>query len=73
MSEVITAKVIRVPGAVHEVGLEAGATVADALAAADVVVGSGETLKLNGADTTNDAVVTEGARILVAKAAKGAA
>ena len=72
MSDVITVKVIRVPGAVTEVGLESGATVADALSAASVDVGSGETLKLNGADTTNDTTVSDGSRILVAKAAKGA-
>ena len=72
MSDVITAKVIRVPGAVTEVGLESGATIADALTAASVDVGSGETVKLNGGDTSMDAVVSDGARILVAKAAKGA-
>ena len=68
----IMAKVIRVPGAVTEVGLEDGATVGDALTAAGVTVESGETLKLNGADTTTDATVSEGGRILIAKAAKGA-
>ena len=72
MSEVITVKVIRVPGAVTEVGLESGASVSDALTAADVSIGNGETVKLNGADTTMDSPVSEGSRILVAKAAKGA-
>ena len=72
MSDVITVKVIRVPGAVTEVGLESGATVGQALEAASVEVGSGESIKLNGADTANDAVVSDGSRILVAKAAKGA-
>ena len=72
MSEVITVKVIRVPGAVTEVGLESGASVSDALNAADVAIGNGETVKLNGADTEMSAPVSEGSRILVAKAAKGA-
>lgn len=71
MSDVITVKVIRVPGAVSEVGLNAGATVAEALAAADVTVGAGEAVKLNGADTNMDATVSDGARLIVAKAAKG--
>lgn len=72
MSDVITVKVIRVPGAVTEVGLESGASVQDALNAADVSVGSGESVKLNGADTELSATVSDGSRILVAKAAKGA-
>lgn len=72
MSEVITVKVIRVPGSVSEVGLESGSTVGQALEAANVSVGSGESVKLGGADTTMDAVVTDGARVLIAKAAKGA-
>lgn len=71
MSDVITVKVIRVPGAVTEVGLEAGSTVAQALAAASVEVGAGEAVKLNGADTTLEATVSDGSRLIVAKAAKG--
>lgn len=72
MSDVITLKVIRVPGQVVEVGLDAGSSVQDALNAADVSVGSGESVKLNGADANMTDVVTDGSRILVAKAAKGA-
>jgi hypothetical protein len=68
----IIAKVIRVPGAVVEVGVEDGATVSDALSAAGVTLTSGETLKLNGSDADTDAVLSDGARILIAKAAKGA-
>lgn len=72
MSNVITVKVIRVPGAVTEVGLEEGATVADALSAASLTMGEGEAVKLNGSDTTMDATVSDGSRLIVAKAAKGA-
>ena len=71
-NQVITVKVIRVPGAVTEVGLNTGATVKDALDAAGVTIGRNESVKLNGTDTSMDTCLQEGARILVAKAAKGA-
>lgn len=68
----IFVKVIRVPGAVTEVGLNDGATVGDALSAASVTVGAGESVSLGGSETTMDATVTDGARVIVSKAAKGA-
>ena len=68
----ITVKVIRVPGAVSEVGLNDGATVQDALDAASVTVGESEVMKLEGVTTPANTVVTDGARIIVAKGAKGA-
>lgn len=69
---VITVKVIRVPGAVTEVGLNAGASVQDALNAAGIGLANGETVKLNGADCAMGDCLSDGARVLVAKAAKGA-
>ena len=72
MSDIITVKVIRVPGSVTEVGLESGASVQDALNAADLQVGDGESVKYNGADADMSATVTDGSRIIVSKAAKGA-
>lgn len=71
MSEVITVKVIRVPGAVKEVGLEEGSTVEAALAAAELSVSDGEGVKLNAADTTMDTVLSDGDKIIIAKGAKG--
>lgn len=70
MSEVIV-KVIRVPGAVKDVALNQGATVADALAAADMSVDSGEKVSLNGVDVPTSTAVTDGSRIVIAKGAKG--
>lgn len=67
----INVKVCRIPGSVNEVCLEDGASVADALAAASQTVGSGEAVKLNGFDTSMDAPVNDGDRIIIAKGAKG--
>ena len=67
----INAKVVRVPGAVVDVVLEDGATVADALSAANITVGDNETLTINNTAATQSTVLTDGARIVLAKAAKG--
>ena len=67
----IEAKVIQVPGAVKEVALEDGATVQDALNAASVTVESGYTIKVNGADADASTPVPAGARVIIAKGAKG--
>ena len=72
MHTIITIKVVRVPGAVVELGLNEGATVADALAAADITVSPTEELTVNGHTTTPDAVLSDGARIVLAKSAKSA-
>lgn len=70
MVEVV--KIIRVPGAVKEVALESGSTVADALAAADYELSPTETVTMNGVTVDMDTVVTDGARIILAKEAKSA-
>ena len=67
----ITVKVIQVPGAVVEVALNAGATVADALNAANITVGEGEGLKVDGNDATETQTLSDGQRVIAAKAAKG--
>lgn len=67
----INAKVVRVPGAVVDVVLEDGATVADALAAANITVGENEALSINSTPATTSTALTDGARIVLAKAAKG--
>ncbi len=71
MTDIITVKVIRVPGSVSEVGLEAGATISDALSAANVVVESHESMQLNGNVVDGSTVLSDGDRVIVSKAAKG--
>lgn len=67
----ISVKVCRIPGSVNEVILNDDATVADALSAAGQTVGAGETVNLNGFNTTTDAPVNDGDRVIIAKGAKG--
>ncbi|NVZ07982.1 hypothetical protein HW932_01745 [Allochromatium humboldtianum] len=66
-------KIVRVPGSVSEIALNDGATVADALAAADITPSSNEELTVNGHASAQDATLSDGARIVLAKAAKSAA
>lgn len=68
----ISVKVIRVPGAVSEVGLNDGSTVQDALNAANVTVGQTESLQVNGTATTTAQRLSDGDRVIIAKGAKGA-
>jgi hypothetical protein len=67
----IEVKVIRVPGLSQEVGLEDGATVADALAAANTSVEAGEKATLNGVDCQMTSVMSQGDRLIIVKGAKG--
>lgn len=64
-------KVVRVPGRAVTVEVPEGATVGEALGAADVMLSSGEACKLNGADATLTDGLTEGDKVIVAKGAKG--
>jgi hypothetical protein len=68
----IFVKVIRVPGAVVEVGLDDGATVADALDAASITVATNEQVSVNGANVGTNHVLEDNARLVVARAAKSA-
>jgi hypothetical protein len=67
----ITVKIIRVPGLAVEVGLNDGATVGDALAAANVTINAGEQLSVNTVEATTSTVLADGDRVILAKAAKG--
>ncbi len=68
----ISIRVIRVPGDTKEFGMPEGSTEADALEAAGTVVGTDEALQVNGANTTMDTILLDGARVVIAKGAKGA-
>ena len=68
----IEVKVVRVPGAVKDVALNSGSTVSDALAAAGVNLGAGESVTMNGVAAPGSQPVNNGDRIIVAKGAKGA-
>lgn len=67
----IFVKVTEVPGTTQEVGLNDGATVSDALTAAGKTVGSNMELTVNGSKASNDTVLSDNARIVIAKSAKG--
>lgn len=67
----ITVKVCRVPGGNQEVTLHDGATVGDALRAANLSRQSGEKVVLNAQDTTDDTVVHNGDRVMLVQGAKG--
>jgi hypothetical protein len=69
----ITAKLVRIPGAVVEVVLDDGATIQDALDAAGIgSIASNEGLSMNGNKVETTALVADGARICLAKEAKSA-
>ena len=67
----IEVKVMEVPGAVTDLALEDGSTVGEALTAAGKSVRSGYTLKVGGAEADESTVLTNGARVIIAKGAKG--
>lgn len=67
----INVKVIRMPALVRDVELSDGATVADALNAASITVDSGEQMSVNGSSATLTTVLTDQARIVLARGAKG--
>ena len=66
----ITVKVIELPGAVREVALEDGATVGNALSVAGVSA-EGYPIKVDSSEATVDTVLTDNARVIVSKSAKG--
>jgi hypothetical protein len=68
----ITMKVVRMPGKTTEVVLEDGATVADALAAAELTLGGNEKMTINGETAVMDDPVFGGDRVILAKDAKSA-
>lgn len=66
----ITVKVANFPGAVHEVVLEDDATAQDAFAAAGITP-SGSDLTVDGLPATPGTVLSDNARVISAKGAKG--
>jgi len=67
----IDVKVVKVPGAQVEVALEDGATVREALEYAGKTVDEGQTVQVNGTQADLDTPLTDGARVVIAKGAKG--
>lgn len=68
----ITVKVMLVPGAVKELALEDGATVAQALNAAEIDNAEGYPIKVDGATANLTTVLADGARVILAKSSKSA-
>lgn len=70
MSEIFV-KIVRVPGAVTEVGLNQGATVGDALDAAGIESNSAESLKVGSANVDRNYTLVDGDRVVHSIGAKG--
>ena len=70
---VMLIKVVRVPGAVVELGLNEGATVEDALTAASITPSSSEEISVNGHPVVVGHRLNDGDRLILAKSAKSAA
>ncbi len=67
----ISVKVVRVPGAVTEVELNDGAAVRDALDAAGASLQAGESIKVGAVPAELDTGLSDGDRVILARAAKG--
>lgn len=67
----INVQVTKVPGAMVPVVLNGGATVADALSAANIEVGSGYEIRLNNDVVSTDSTLNDGDVVLVTKMIKG--
>lgn len=67
----LTVKIARVPGTVSEVTLEDGTDVATALQVAGMELTSGILLQVNGREANVGDILTDGARVTLAKGAKG--
>jgi putative ubiquitin-RnfH superfamily antitoxin RatB of RatAB toxin-antitoxin module len=67
----VEVKVTMVPGAIKNVMLNDGATVADALAAADLSATDGYTIQVDGQTATTSTAVQDGSRVILARSAKG--
>jgi len=70
MSEIFV-KIVRVPGAVTEVGLEQGSTVADALSAAGIEQNNAEVLKVGSSSVDRNYTLVDGDRVIYSIGAKG--
>ena len=67
----IFVKVIRIPGAVTEVALGAGATVADALSAAAIEPSGSEAIKVGANTAEMGTPLADGDRVVISQGAKG--
>jgi hypothetical protein len=67
----IFVKVIRIPGAVTEVALSAGASVADALSAASIEPTGSEAIKVGAETVEQGYTLTDGDRVVISQGAKG--
>ena len=67
----IEVKVTQVPGSIANVALEDGATVADALTAANMSVQEGFVIKVDGVEATTSTPVRDGSRVILSRGAKG--
>lgn len=67
----IEVKVMKVPGTVRNVALQDGATVSDALAAAEMSVDSNQTIQVDGASASGTTTLSDGSRVIIAAGAKG--
>lgn len=65
-------KIVRVPGSVSEIALNDGATVADALNAAEITASPNEEITINGNPASTDRTLFDGDRLILAKQAKSA-
>lgn len=67
----IEVKVMKVPGAVRNVALQDGATVDDALVAAEMSVDTNQTIQVDGSAASGSTTLTDGSRVIIAAGAKG--
>jgi sulfur carrier protein ThiS len=69
--ETLTIKIGKLPGRITEVALEEGATVAQAIEAAEITDIEGFETRVNGAPAANDAELSDGDNVLLVKKIKG--
>lgn len=67
----LTVRVGKMPGLISSVVLEGGATVADALAQANITVENGQEIRMDNNTVSLDTEVTNNALIIVTKMIKG--
>lgn len=71
MGSYLTVQVTKVPGAMKTVTLENGATVRDALSAAELELTQGYELRVDDEVATLDTAISDGAVIVITKMIKG--
>jgi hypothetical protein len=61
----INVKVVQIPGQTREVNLNPGQTVGDAIRLAEISVGTGSLIKVNGANASTSTVLNENTTVLI--------